>query len=361
MNHNVRIGRGFTLVELLVVIAIIAMLTALLLPALSGAKRAAEAAKCAAHLRQIGQAFQLYSVDYKGYAPPWRAGNTSGISGGAGGSYSLYSVDYNQPVDQPNPPYGQRITARDACFWFDFLAKYLTTGHGGSGDATAAEQGVTQRSVIWGCPAWDGYPDTSAGSNAAIVNGGAGLNRQYVGYAYNYEPDWNPGDKTVAGGNSTRYAQYSNDIRSSDNFSTHNFTSSNGQTAKWFKLQDYKPSASRAIVADSYDWRLEAQCWNGQGLWPQQKTHTLAGQVYPGTPRTPGTTFDYYRHGKFPPLASTTAGVPYFKSVGGKIAYNILYADGHVLMSADRADAYRGFFQTFPYVGTGARQNNLSD
>jgi prepilin-type N-terminal cleavage/methylation domain-containing protein/prepilin-type processing-associated H-X9-DG protein len=354
---------GFTLVELLVVIGIIAVLTAILLPALSGARRAADAAKCAAHLRSIGQAFELYAIDYKGAAPPWRAGNTTGTSGTGNGSYDLFGVKYNSSTDSEDPV-THVITAKDACFWFDFLAHYLTTGHGGSGDATKSAQAETQRSVIWGCPSWQGYVDTTAGSNGAIVNGGAGLNRQYVGYAYNYEPIWNPGDtNTISGGNSTRYAYYSNDIRSDDNFATHDWENptSNKQIPRWMKLSEFKPAASRAIVADSYDWHLEAQCWDGTGLWPQQKTYTLVGQVYPGTPRSPGTTFDYYRHGKFPPLASQTAGVPYFKSVGGKVNYNILFADGHVLNTADRTDAYRSFFQQFPYTGTGARTNNLKD
>jgi prepilin-type N-terminal cleavage/methylation domain-containing protein/prepilin-type processing-associated H-X9-DG protein len=64
-----RSGRAFTLVELLVVIAIIAVLISVLLPALQKARDSANTVACSSNMRQIGQAAQMYVLDFGCYPP----------------------------------------------------------------------------------------------------------------------------------------------------------------------------------------------------------------------------------------------------------------------------------------------------
>jgi prepilin-type N-terminal cleavage/methylation domain-containing protein len=69
---------GFTLIELLVVIAIIAILAGILLPALSGAKKSANVAKCRMEINNLASAINQYQGTYGRY-PTSKATRTQGI------------------------------------------------------------------------------------------------------------------------------------------------------------------------------------------------------------------------------------------------------------------------------------------
>ncbi len=60
---------GFTLIELLTVIAIIAIIAALIFPVFARTREKARQTRCAANLRQIGQAFLMYATDYDDLFP----------------------------------------------------------------------------------------------------------------------------------------------------------------------------------------------------------------------------------------------------------------------------------------------------
>jgi prepilin-type N-terminal cleavage/methylation domain-containing protein/prepilin-type processing-associated H-X9-DG protein len=295
--------RGFTLVELLVVIGIIALLISVLLPALQGARKSAQTIKCAAAMRDIGNAVQMYTQENKGYMPPLRTN---------GSAYTL----------------GDDTLAAGQCYWFNFLAKYLTKTKVGRAATADRDSVEARRNIFWSCPAWNGYITTLAGAG--------GLVREQPGIGWNAFPEFTasfPEDGAELGEGGT-YGAYVGAPSSPDKWATF--------INRWYKQVHYTRPSERALISDTSFYVLEARPPYPDGTIPGQGT--VRNALWVGPDGAHQTTFDFYRHGKYPDPKDGSQ----FKPNGGKVAYNVLFCDGHVTTLVDRAEGYRVIRMKFP-------------
>lgn len=298
--------RAFTLVELLVVIGIIALLVSILLPTLGDARRRAAATKCAAHLRDIGNAFQMYALEQRGFYPP------------ASLRISATGVTYN--ID------GTNYSRNSFAYWTNFVAKYVTRAQLGNAVTTAEDAGAARRSILWGCPSFDGYSSTGTVGGTNMVQTGYGMN----GY-----PTFNPGYPTT----NFPPAREHNII---DGWSP----TAQPTSGRWTKQNVYtKNGAERILIADSRFWVADSNPAQADGGVPTQSVLVNLASV--GIYSAPNqSTIDLYRHGKYPPRHPTIANT--FSNRGGRIAYNALFADGHVSMLDDHRTAFKGIRMRYP-------------
>lgn len=314
-----RSRRAFTLVELLVVIGIIAVLIGILLPALSSARKQAATTKCASALRELGNALNLYATEYRGYYPPVQLRTASGKT------YALYDTVF--PVQGSNElvyPY-----------WHNFISKYVTKGKVG-GEATDVNSisATKNRTIIWGCTEWEGI-------RTATTFGG--INRVMTGYGMNVWPTFTPDypKPPAAFPEGSGYPANSRDRNLILDFGGPVPTGGFQQAKTYGRM-----GAQRILLADSNSWAAEA------GRMPPTIT-TIPTQFigesyvsYFGPMAQPRTYIDLFRHGKLPQVIS---GTPSFTmNSGGKVAFNALFADGHVALQSDKRDAWRGLRMRFP-------------
>jgi len=152
--------KGFTLVELLVVIGIIALLISILLPTLASARRSANSVKCLASLKEIGNAFNMYAMENKGFYPAAR--------------------------DLHNQYVGSTKVERR---WTDMTAKYFNKS-ANNYDKVDDITKIRLNSVLWGCPEWSKAYQYSSTSYADKVYNGYGM-QYYPGYPERYNAETN--------------------------------------------------------------------------------------------------------------------------------------------------------------------------
>jgi prepilin-type processing-associated H-X9-DG protein/prepilin-type N-terminal cleavage/methylation domain-containing protein len=136
---NERSSGGFTLVELLVVIGIIAVLISVLLPALSKARKQAQAVTCLSQLKQIGLGMSLYAQANRDFMPYAKFNPTATDK-------VNYSDAFSNSTDSTKPVF----------HWFSAVSKYMGKESKVDTNITASDVGLadTVARVLKSCPDW---------------------------------------------------------------------------------------------------------------------------------------------------------------------------------------------------------------
>jgi prepilin-type N-terminal cleavage/methylation domain-containing protein len=311
---------GFTLVELLVVIAIIAVLIAMLLPVLGKVRKAAATVKCAASLKQLGNAMLMYVQENKGFMPPVVITY----------KYNIGALTFDSSAPADNTATG---VVADNARWCNLIAKYLVAKTEGVALTAEDMQRQMYTSVIWGCPAFEGLK-TASDTNS--IKGDT--NRNYPPYSENRWPTFSD---TFPDPNGTPHFPTPNGQYVFEGRPPTNPLSTAGT---WYKLVQYKRPAERALLADARWLNLEARRPADENDLPGQP---VAQVQYTGPGTISQTSYDFYRHGTYPPVIGAGNNAVFDPKLG-KVAYNILYSDMHVSTATDRPTGYKALRMRFP-------------
>jgi prepilin-type processing-associated H-X9-DG protein len=187
--------------------------------------------------------------------------------------------------------------------------------HLSSGGQGQVQFDAMKNSVLWGCPSWDGWVNTSAASIGGVSKFDNGYSLNWLmGYTNRYP---------VAAGVQ---------ISGSETLARSTAISYNGVAAagKWYRLTSLSQSSDRCLVVDSTLWLLGFGVTTPGGkVQPQSVGRSLqtgAGQ----------SNIDLFRHGKVP---SAVGGV--YPLGRGQIAYNMVFCDGHAVTLRSADDGYK--------------------
>ena len=302
---------AFTLVELLVVIGIIAILISVLLPVLASARKAGYKTKCLAALKQMGDAYKMYQLEFKGDWPVSGHFFSSTVPAGAPTGRDKRWHDFigkyligNQKVESGGTVY----TSNEVNF--NGTAGYPQVGglHGEFGTQWDPVWIGTMRdrnNVLWGCPSWSRIN--------AINNSEDYRNCGYQMSRFIYSPNDVSGSATSAAFINEKVA-----------FINDGTVPGAGSVVKgrYFKMTSWKQQAERCLIFEGI---------HGGGFFSANVAHTWpwTPQNFPEQPDATAFPVDYNRHGK--------------RAKGNKmtdISTNILYCDGHAA-TVSAKEAYR--------------------
>lgn len=302
-------SRAFTLVELLVVIGIIAVLISILLPSLTAARRAADRTKCLSNLRQISNAFFMYSNDNKGYFPRM-----------------FYRHYYN----------GSSYYERG---WYDWISRYLLPpGKELNQDWTGIESAnnrlissseiVNSNTVLRGCPSWIGmYRANNTSTSFSSSN-------LVFGYSCNPFPfapnDTQPYDPAAAAGG------FINTMKRTDAYPSSAGAEIPGH-GMFFKQSQYTHSAQRALLYDNIH-RNTIMSLASYTAWPY-KPENPTGMAWLPAPDALYLSLDFHRHPN-PKKLGIIINTQSSQVKPTDPSMNLSYCDGHAEYTSVR-EVYR--------------------